>query len=251
MEDEGDRLNEDFKKKEDRRQQKLLMKNKSVADRAKASAEDALTIIKKIVTEMPPAVLVSAEEKHKSNPFNVRVDVNEIASRMEEVAKAEKTLKARRKQMAKLSDDSENEDDDEVVDDAPMMPSAPSLKSGEGCGTRFASHHFTSRVITCHITSHHVTSHVTNSSHNWHLTSYVIFHVADGPPLDENGNPLPQKAFTMILGGNQARLNAYLSSFAPASSVAPCKRALVSFARIAQHVLLRCPLTPFPHLRSR
>ena len=142
MEDEGDRVNEDFKKKEDRRQQKLLMKNKSVADRA----NDALTIIKKNMTEMPPAVLLSAEEKHKSNPFNVRVEVDEIASRMEVVAKAEKTLKARHKQVAKLSDDSENEDDDEPVDDTPMMPSAPSLKSGERCGTRFTSHHFTSHV---------------------------------------------------------------------------------------------------------
>jgi hypothetical protein len=61
----------------------------------------------------------------------------------------------------------------------------------------------------------------------------VIFHVADGPPLDENGNPLPQNAFTIILGGNQALLNAFLSSLTPSASATPCKRAIVLFARIA------------------
>ncbi len=120
MEDETDRVNEDLKKKDDRRQQKLLMKNKSVSDRAKAGQADALSVIKKIVTEMPPSVLVSAEEKHKSNPFNVRVDVSEIAARMEEVAKADKlSFPRRKKQTAKNSDDSDY-DEDEV--DAPTSP---------------------------------------------------------------------------------------------------------------------------------
>jgi hypothetical protein len=73
-------------------------------------------VIKKIVTEMPPVVLASAEEKLKSNPFNVRVDVNEIDARMEEVLKAEKSLNTRRRQQtAKNSDDSDDDDDGDVV----------------------------------------------------------------------------------------------------------------------------------------
>ena len=52
----GDRANEDLKKKEDRRQQKLLMKTKSFAPaEAKAGAGDVLAKIKRIVCEMPPS----------------------------------------------------------------------------------------------------------------------------------------------------------------------------------------------------
>lgn len=116
MEDENDRANEDLKKKDERRQQKKLMKGRSVAEQSKVGTMDSLHVIKKIVSEMPPAVLASAEEKLKSNPFNVRVDVNEIDARMEEVSKAEKSLNTRRRQQTtKNSDDSDNEDDDDGV----------------------------------------------------------------------------------------------------------------------------------------
>jgi hypothetical protein len=81
MEDDGDRANEEFQKKENRRQQKLLMKSKSVAENARSGGGDSMFVIKKIVSEMPPAVLQTAEDKHKSNPLNVRVDVNEISAR--------------------------------------------------------------------------------------------------------------------------------------------------------------------------
>jgi hypothetical protein len=81
MEDDGDRANEDLQKKEVRRQQKLLMKSKSVAEKARGGAGDAIGVIKKIVAEMPPVVMQTAEDKLKSNPMNVRVDVNEIAAR--------------------------------------------------------------------------------------------------------------------------------------------------------------------------
>lgn len=158
MEDEGDRANEDLKKKDERRQQKLLMKNKSIADQAKAAAADAVAVMKKIITEMPPAVLLSAEEKHKSNPYNVRVNVEELAARMEEVAKADnKLMRGRRKQVAKNSDD----DDDEDEDDQVAEPQSAQASSSPTMG---------------------------------------------GPPLDENGNPLPQKTFTMILDGKEVEL---------------------------------------------
>jgi hypothetical protein len=81
MEDDGDRANEEFQKKENRRQQKLLMKSKSVAENARGGVGDSMYVIKKIVSEMPPVVLQTAEDKHKTNPLNVRVDVNEISAR--------------------------------------------------------------------------------------------------------------------------------------------------------------------------
>ena len=87
---------------------------------------DSLQVIKKIVSEMPPVVLASAEEKLKSNPFNVRVDVNQIDARMEEVSKAEKSLNTRRRQQTtKNSDDSDSEDDDDDV--VAKMPSPSSI----------------------------------------------------------------------------------------------------------------------------
>lgn len=132
MEDEGDRANEDLKKKDERRQQKLLMKNKSIAEQAKAGASDALMVIQKIITEMPPALLQSAEEKHKSNPYNVRIDVNEIAERMEEVAKANDKMMKRRKQVAKNSDDSEEEEEDDSPISNQTLQRASSPKTGQG-----------------------------------------------------------------------------------------------------------------------
>jgi hypothetical protein len=190
MEDENDRVNEDLKKKEDRRQQKLLMKNKSVSDRAKAGQADALSVIKKIVTEMPPSVLISAEEKHKSNPFNVRVDVSEIAARMEEVAKADKlSISRRKKQIVKNSDESDNAEDEDDASPSPVIQSPNSREFR----------------ITCHESrdSHNrVTSHV--ALHTSHVTRHTSL-VAEGPLLDENGRALPQKAFTMSIGGSQVR----------------------------------------------
>ncbi len=59
----------------------MLMKTKSIAEKAKSGGGDAIGVIKKIVAEMPPMVMQTAEEKLKSNPLNVRVDVNEIAAR--------------------------------------------------------------------------------------------------------------------------------------------------------------------------
>ena len=58
-----------------------VMKTKSIAEKAKSGGGDAIGVIKKIVAEMPPMVMQTAEEKLKSNPLNVRVDVNEIAAR--------------------------------------------------------------------------------------------------------------------------------------------------------------------------
>ena len=132
MEDESDRANEDLKKKDERRQQKMLMKNKSVAEQAKAGASDALMVIKKIITEMPPAVLQSAEEKHKSNPYNVRINVDEIAARMEEVAKADNVMMKRRKPVAKNSDDSEDEDEDDSGINNQTVQRSSSPKTGQG-----------------------------------------------------------------------------------------------------------------------
>jgi hypothetical protein len=127
MEDETDRVNEDLKKKDERRLQKKLMKGRSVSEQSKLGTTDSLQVIKKIVTEMPPVVLASAEEKLKSNPFNVRVDVNEIDARMEEVLKAEKSLNTRRRQQTtKNSDDSDDDDDDGDVVVA-NIPSPSSL----------------------------------------------------------------------------------------------------------------------------
>jgi hypothetical protein len=129
MEDEGDRANEDLKKKDERRQQKLLMKNKSIAEQSKAGAVDAIAVMKRIITEMPPAVLQSAEEKHKSNPYNVRINVDEIAARMEEVTKADNKLMKRRKQIAKQSDESDEEEEDEIV--VEKQQRSPSPAAGE------------------------------------------------------------------------------------------------------------------------
>jgi hypothetical protein len=167
IDDETDRANEDFKKKEDRRQQKLMMKNKLLAAETRKGAMDALVVIKKIVSEMPEAVLQSAEEKHKSNPFNVRINVDEVAARMEEVAQAERSLVRRRKQVVENSDDSENE---EAIEQPPS-PTVKSLKAGERLP-------FCRRFIS--------------------LTPEVA-----GVAVDENGEPLPQKTFTMILDGKE------------------------------------------------
>ena len=62
MEDETDRVNEDLKKKDERRLQKKLMKGRSVSEQSKVGTTDSLMVIKKIVTEMPPVVLASAVE---------------------------------------------------------------------------------------------------------------------------------------------------------------------------------------------
>ena len=62
MEDETDRVNEDLKKKDERRLQKKLMKGRSVSEQSKLGTTDSLQVIKKIVTEMPPVVLASAVE---------------------------------------------------------------------------------------------------------------------------------------------------------------------------------------------
>jgi hypothetical protein len=62
MEDETDRVNEDLKKKDERRLQKKLIKGRSVSEQSKVGATDSLQSIKNIVTEMPPVVLASAVE---------------------------------------------------------------------------------------------------------------------------------------------------------------------------------------------
>ncbi len=151
MEDEGDRANEDLKKKDERRQQKLLMKNKSIADQAKAAAADAVAVMKKIITEMPPAVLLSAEEKHKSNPYNVRVNVEELAARMEEVAKADnKLMRGRRKQVAKNSDDDDDEDEDDQVAEPQSAQASSSPTMGESNSSLLM--HFQAAHGQCRIT---------------------------------------------------------------------------------------------------
>ena len=62
MEDETDRVNEDLKKKDERRLQKKLIKGRSVSEQSKVGATDSLQVIENIVTEMPPVVLASAVE---------------------------------------------------------------------------------------------------------------------------------------------------------------------------------------------